>query len=335
MIDATVAPLWEHLDALTARVATLEADPLEPEPPADYGWAEWYWDQHPELDPRRMDLEPYVITSTADSGSGTLRDAVSQSTRHITSTITGVIPLSSDIVTQADNLILDLDDSLVTTRRAVKFEGTGYVINGLVSRDATHDAKTDNATLRGRSDGPVQVAIVNRPYWRRAADACLDIIYSFGRDVYVSIWDGYMAETDKALLIDSGEPTLEGGRYHVTIGRTHWYDCGQRMPGARNADVHLIDCTIERFGDDTGAGGGATAFAGCNMLVENTTVIPRKMGEVVGFNGQTCTSPRMRGIHPHYNSPGNVRVVNPTLLGGAVIEERNPHLVADPPYRSA
>lgn len=329
MIDAATAPLRAMLESLTDRVEALES-PSEPV----VGWAEWYWAQHPELDPRRMTLEPYAVTSSVDSGPGTLRDALSRGNRLVSYAAPTTVALKSDIVTQADNIIYDNSKGwgLVTTH-AVKFEGTGYVFHYPAARDSKATLETDNWTLRGRSGGPVQAAILYGPEFRRAADGGLDVIYSYGRDVYVSIWDGDIAETDKALLIDSGDATKEGGRYHVTIGRTRFYDCGQRMPAARNADVHLIDCLIERFGDQTGAGGGATAMTNCNLLAENCTVVPRTIGEVVGFNGQTCTKPRLKGIHPHFNSPGNVRVVNPTLLGGATVEQRNPDLVEDPPYR--
>lgn len=330
MIDASTAPLRAMLESLTARVEALETPPEQ----ADVGWAEWYWAQHPELDPRRMTLEPFMVTSSADSGPGTFRDAVSVGQRTISFAAPMTIYLASDVNARVDNLIIDNSKGWVTFKNhAVKFDGTGYVFNGPMSWDSKATAETDNWTIRGRSGGPVPVALVIGGDFRRAADGGLDIIYNYGREVYVSIWDAYFEGTDKALLIDSGDTAKEGGRYHVTIGRTHFYDCGQRMPAARNADVHLIDCTIERFGDQAGAGGGATAMTNCNLLAENCTVIPRMLGEVVGFNGQACTKPRLKGIHPHYNSPGNVRVVNPTLLRLATVEQRNPDLVPDPPYR--
>lgn len=327
MIAAAVAPLRADLDALAERVAELET-PQQ----VDVGWAEWYWEQHPSLDPRRMKLDHYVVVSAADAGPGTLRDALSRSNRRISFDRDMTIALASDIVSRADNIIYDnSDDSAIVTGCAVKFEGTGYVFHRPVAYDSNATAETDNWTLRGRSDGPTQAAIFYDADFQRANDGGLDVIYSYGRDVYVSIWDSYFGRTDKALLIDGGG-TQEGGRYHVTIGRTTFYDCGQRQPGARNADVHLVDCLIERYGDHIGAGGGAKAFAGCNLLAENVTVIPRALGEVVGFNGQTCTKPRVEGVGPHFTSPGNVRALN-CAQGAPWIVERNPTQVADPPYR--
>lgn len=338
MIAEAIGPIQVQLEGLALRIEEVASQIPEPEPepePEPVGWAEWYWAQHPDEDPRNMSLPTITVTSPADSGPGTLRDALSAGNRIVTFSEPMVITLASDIVCRYDNVIYDNSARYaVVTTNSVKFDGTGYVLYSPDMRDSKATSATDNLTLRGRSNGPSPVAIVYNPLLRRAADGALDIIYSRGKDVYVSIWDAFIAETDKALLIDSGEASTEGGRYFVTIGNSRWVDCGQRQPGARNAEVHLIDCVIERYGDHIGAGGGAKAFGGCNMLVENVTVIPRVVGETVGFNGQVCTKPRTEGVGPHLGSPGNVRAVN-CQQGAPYIVERNPQLVQDPPYRQS
>jgi pectate lyase len=276
-----------------------------------------------------MTLAPYKITSAADSGTGTLRAALATGNRRITVPTTLTVLLRAPIITRANNLIIDGGRLLTVKNFAVKFEGTGIIVTGINYADAYGTPAEDCMTIRGRADGPTQVFMVDKCTFDRSHDGGLDIIWNHGRHTYGTITGNTFRRINKACLIDSGETLTEGGRYHITFRYNTWEDCYQRMPMARNADIHIVGDRYLRYGEAAGGGGGAKSARGCAMLVENIVATPRLPGSRT-FDGTLVTKPRLEAVGPHQSDPtGRVRAINcPTQY----VTQRDPAAVVRPPY---
>jgi hypothetical protein len=294
-------------------------------------WADWYWAGNPSRDPRKMSLPTYKITSSADAGRGTLRDALSAGNRRIVVATTLTVRLNEPIVTPVHNVILEGSRLLTVKQHAVKFEGTGIIVNGVNFADAWGSSTEDCMTIRGRSAGPqVQAFLIYGCRFDRANDGGLDVIWNRGRHVYGTITGNTFRRINKACLIDSGETSTEGGRYHITFRHNIWEDCYQRMPMARNADIHIDGDHYLRFGEADGGGGGAKAARGCRMLAENIRVTPRIPGSRT-FDGTLVTKPRTEAVGPHQSDPtGAVRAINCPAVN---VTQRDPASVVRPPYQ--
>ena len=340
-IIASATSAQTQTTTLRASLVTLQseydayvlANPVVPVVPAATpvnNYADWYWQANPGADPRTKTLTNYVVTSGANSGAGTWRDAVSQSNRRITFTPGLVVILTAPIVTRSNYLIVDGNWNVLVTRFATKFEGTGVILNGMRFADALGSAEEDCLTFRGWSGGPVQAFKIMNCSFDRANDGCIDIIYSYGRQVYGNVEGCTVSRVNKACLVDSGDIAQEGGTYNITFRNNRWYDVHQRLPMARNANIHIVGDEYSRYGDAIGAGGGAKAADGCKMLVENVRITRRISGEKT-FEGVTVTSPRLEAVGPHMGSiTGYVRAIG-TYVAGTVVQ-KSANLVPNPPY---
>lgn len=321
----------QDLIAANLRIAELEGQPNNDNVEL-FGWAEYYWFNNPNQDPRQAELTPYIITSSADSGPGTLRDAVSQSFRKITVAGPMTIKLKSSITTSSNMLIIDGGEGqLAIEDFAVKFEGTGIIIKGVNFLTARGSTNEDNLTFRCKVGGPIQAFRVENCFFCDPTDGGLDIIWNRGRNVYGTVVMNHFKAIDKACLIDSGEDSSEGGTYFITFIENLWEDCYQRMPMARNAMVHILRDHYIRYGKPDGAGGGAKSARGCKMLVVDAKATPRRIGEKT-FDGSTVVQPRTEAIGPHLSNPtGAVKVVNGPA---GLYNEKDRDLVIEPPYPS-
>lgn len=282
----------------------------------------------------------YVITSTADSGPGTYRDALSQGNRYVTfaSALDGsTIVLQSDVRSSASNITIDGSGIDITiTRFATKLSGTNVVVAGLRFENMNGSDNEDALTFRAPTTTQVFGVFGNE--FVTATDGLLDVIWNDGHDVYGTICGNRFARHDKALLIHSGSPEREGGTYHITMCQNYWVDVFQRMPLSRDALVHQYNEVFERYGKPDGAGGGAKsgeAAVASEHLVENSVAIPRAQGETT-WTGATTTTPRAEFAGPSRSAGGYIKVVGSLLVsqGGTTptFLEREPDRVARPPY---
>jgi pectate lyase len=300
-----------------------------------YGYAEWRGITG------GLGHEPYVVTSAADRGPGTYRDALAEGNRYITfaSELDGsVIRLDDDVTTDASDITIDASGRDITVSRfATKFSGTNVVIAGMTYRDMDGSGNEDAITFRDASREQVFALYGNT--FESATDGLVDVIWNRGNDVYGTICGNQFLRHDKAMLIHSGDQAYEGGRYHITVCENRWVDVYQRAPFTRDARVHQYNDVFERYGKPDGAGGGSKSGAESQRsqhLLQNNIAFPRRAGEVT-WTGDVVTTPRAEYAGPQWGSSGSIRVDGSLLLsnGSATASEleQNPGEVAAPPYR--
>ena len=284
--------------------------------------------------------EPYVVTSTADSGPGTYRDALSHGSRYISfapALAGATIRLASAVSVDGSHLTIDGSTSRVTISGfATKFSGTDIVIAGVTFAQMTGSSDEDAVTFRNASTDQVFALYGNT--FKTATDGLVDIIWNGGNDVYATICGNRFEAHDKAMLIHSGDATREGGQYHVTLCRNLWTDVYQRAPYTRDAFVHQYNDVFVDYGKPDGSGGGAKSGASSfrsQHLVENSIARPRAVGTTT-WTGELVTKPRTEFAGPHMGDDGNIRVIGSLLLanGGpqATQKESNPVAVFAPSY---
>lgn len=285
----------------------------------------------------------YVVTSAADSGAGTYRDALSRGDRYITFSpeLDGkVIRLDGDVRTGASNITIDAAGRDITVSRfATKFSGTNIVIAGMQYRDVTGSSDEDAVTFRDPS-GEQVFALYNNTF-ETATDGLVDVIWNRGHDVYATICGNRFLRHDKAMLIHSGDQENEGGRYHVTVCQNQWVDVYQRAPFTRDARIHQYNDVFDRYGKPDGAGAGSKSGADSERsqhLLQNNIARPRAVGEVT-WTGDTVTNPRTEFAGPKWGNEGAIRIDGSWLLsnGGTTANqaEHRRSEVASPPYAAA
>jgi pectate lyase len=153
--------------------------------------------------------ESYVVTSLADSGPGTFRDAVSASNREITFAVGGTIELSSTVRVTGHHLTIDgstaPDPGITITAAHDGVTGALFDIRGandMIVRhirviDAPDALSGDNLRIW---DGAHNI-VVDHCSFRRAGDGNLDICLG-AHDITVQ-WS-ILAETVKNSLIRTG-----------------------------------------------------------------------------------------------------------------------------------
>ena len=282
-----------------------------------------------------------MVTSAADKGPGTYRDALSQGNRYVTFAphLDGsVIRLADDIATSASNFTIDAAGRDITVSRfATKFSGTNIVIAGMQFRGMDGSANEDAITFRNASAEQVFALYGNT--FETASDGLVDVIWNRGNDVYGTICGNQFLRHDKALLVHSGNSANEGGRYHLTVCENQWVDVIQRAPFTRDARVHQYNDVFDRYGDHIGAGGGSKSGADSELsqhLLQNNIAIPRRVGEVT-FTGDVVTRSRTEFAGPQSGNGGAIRIDGSLLLSSSTttatqLENRRSD-VLPPPYQ--
>lgn len=285
--------------------------------------------------------EVYVVTSDADSGPGTYREALADGNRIVRfdpSLDGATIRLEDPVETKASNLTIDGSGVWVTiSGRATRFSGTNIVVAGMHFIDNRDGDEEDAVTFREPDDTQVFGLFGN--VFEHASDGLVDIIWNRGHDVYATICGNAFRHHDKAMLIDSGGDDREGGRYNVTLCRNHWLDIYQRTPLSRSAHVHDYNSVFERYGEPNGNGGGSKSGGdgkgASQHLLEGNMVFPREEGETT-FDGSEVSRPRSEWAAPHLGNDGAVRVngnLLATIDGVTASEaEQDEDEVFEPPY---
>jgi pectate lyase len=281
------------------------------------------------------------VTSSADAGAGTYREAISSGDRIVRfdpSLNGATIALESPVETAASNLTIDASGlSITITRHATRFSGSNIVVAGLAFVDNDDTDEEDAVTFRESESGQVFGLYGNT--FEHAADGLVDVIWSYGHDVHATICGNAFRHHDKAMLIDSGEDDREGGRYHVTLCRNHWVDVYQRMPLSRWALVHQYNSVFDSYGKPDGDGGGSKSGGDgdgvSQHLLEANMVFPRQVGEVT-FEDKEVTSPRAEWAASQLGSDGAVKVAGNYLatVGDVTATEfeHDAEEVFEPPY---
>ena len=285
----------------------------------------------------------FLVTSTADDGPGTYREALSEGDRIVrfdASLDGATIELEHPVETDASNLTVDASGMDVTVSGdATRFTGTNIVVAGMTYSRNDADDETDALTFR-EPDGTQVFGLFGNTF-EYASDGLVDIIWNEGHDVYATVCDNVFRHHDKAMLIDSGNEDREGGLYSVTLCRNHWLDVYQRMPLSRYAHVHTYNSVFERYGKPDGSGGGVKAGGDGDTVsqhrLEGNMAFPRREGEET-FDGEEVRSPRAEYAAPQLDSEGEVSVSGSFLatVAGVTAEEHDQDAgaVFDPPYQA-
>lgn len=282
-----------------------------------------------------------LVTSTEDGGPGSYRAALSGGDRIVRfdpSLDGATIDLSDDVLVGGSNITLDGSGAdVVITGSATKFSGTNIIVAGMTYRDIHRTNDGDALTFLDASE--TQVVGLYGNSLATTTDGLVDFIWNNGHDVYVTICGNRFERHDKAMLINSGRDSREGGLYYVTLCHNAWSDIYQRTPLARDARVHQYNSVFERFGKPNGDGGGSKVGNGgdhAHELLENNVAIPRADGEKT-FDGSTVTAPRSEWAGPQVRGDGYVRATGSLLetVGEVTATEviQDPELVFMPDYQ--
>jgi pectate lyase len=289
-----------------------------------------------------LGTEEVVVTSDADGGPGTYREALESGGDRIVrfdpSLDGATIHLQSPVEAAGDNLTVDGSAADVTVSgHATRFSGTNIVVAGMSYR--YNDDIDDDDALTFRDATRTQVVGLFGNHFETAGDGLVDLIWNGGHDVYVTMCGNSFLKHDKAVLIDSGDDALEGGTYHVTMCHNVWTDVYQRAPLSRRARIHQFNSLFERFGQADGQGGGSKAGGdgddASQHLLENNIAVPRTEGDST-FDGSVVSSPRTEWAGPQLDSDSAVRIEGTLLetVGDvtATEVEQAPEQVFEPPY---
>lgn len=279
-------------------------------------------------------LPVYTVTSAADEGNGTLRNALATGNRYIVfdHALDGnEIFLKTDIVIKENNITLDGRGVDVTiSGSAIKFEGDNYVLGFLSFRENLNLSVTDALTFRNAPKNGQRFFIFKCSF-DHANDGLIDIIWNQGHDVFGTIKLSSFSNHNKTILIDSDNKDKEGGEYHISLDQNHFLNTTQRLPLARRGYVHFYNNLIEKWGDAEGRGGGAFAGTDSQYLNENNIAIPYLNGDP-HHEGGVVTRALTKAFAPHAIGQGDVRSNGNWFKNGAYGVEKNASQVLDPPY---
>lgn len=293
-----------------------------------------------------------VVTSLADTGTGTLRAALtSGSNKYITfhpSLQDGSINLASTITCTGSNITIDgVGMNIKVRNHTLRFSGTNIIIAGLHFTDNNATVETDAVTFRDATT--TQIFGVYDCSFDNGADGELDIIWKGMQNVYGTVAGCLFEEHDKTMLIHSGSSDTgdegNGGAYHVTIAHTVFDRIKQRTPLARDAHVHMYNTLVSRYGD-ANSGGTPTRMGDPvnppggfvnGLWAENCIAYPLGIGEA-DFNGDLGVNTRESWFSAS-STAGNMKAVGTLLMTNAVDgvttatqTESDPSQVQEPSY---
>ncbi len=179
-----------------------------------------------------LGCDEYVVTSLADDGPGTLRDAVSQSSRYVTFAVGGTIELERSLRITSDHITIDAsqapDPGITITAAHAGVEAALLDIRGgshiIVRNIRVIDAPDTNTGDNLRIWEGAHHVVIDHCSFRRAGDGSIDICYS-AHDVTVQ-WC-IVAETVKNSL-------LTAGAYNITLHHNLYALGDERNPQIDN-----------------------------------------------------------------------------------------------------
>ncbi len=256
------------------------------------------------------------VTSLADTGPGTLREALGRSgPMWVRFAVDGVIQLATPIRIPSNTTVDGRGASITVTGKTLRVDGTSNVIlTGLAFRDGTGD--TTDAVLVQRQATRVWLDHLDIA---RYPDEAIDISQGATR---VTVSWVHVHHQDKGILIGSwGDNTSTESIADVTIHHS-WFDrTGQRNPRAvRHSRVHVYNSYI------SGWTGQAMSVANWAQIASEGNVISAERTKNSLVTNATTPSAGNR-------SPGEgyARVRGDLLRFGAVQDGvRRPELVFDP-----
>lgn len=171
---------------------------------------------------------PYDVNTLADSGAGSLRDAVSVSGRNITFSVSGTITLLSAIIVTTSNLTIDG----LSSPNGIDIEGFGIYIEG----NGTDDTQATNGIIQGlRIQNTFEDGI---RFWKNANN------WVCTRNSVINAGDGSIDVVENAhnvtvswnfMSISASGSTLQSYNAHqVSHHHNFYFGSGRRNPAIYN-----------------------------------------------------------------------------------------------------
>lgn len=271
-----------------------------------------------------------VVTSLADSGAGTLRDALASGNRYVTfgpSIWGGTIDLTSNNITcSGDNVTVDGGGANITiTGDTLRFTGTNVIVAGLTFKDPGGGiGGNDSITIRRDVNTGVDqlFAVYGCTFDNAAApngsDSQIDVIFKRDADTRGTVAGCAFLNSNRAILIHSGaSDATEGGSptspgvYEVTTAWNRYHKIFERWPLTRDSHVHKYNELHSAYGGIASAGnparmGNAIAppagFVNW-LLAENCIAYPNDIGDI-GWDGGTVTNAQEAWFSPSGSNDG-------------------------------
>jgi pectate lyase len=250
-----------------------------------------------------------TVTSTADSGAGTLRTALATGSNIVVrfaSNLDGsTITLTTDITVSASKVTVDGRGVDVTIAgRGLVFTGTDIRVVGVAFAGNTGAVNQVPVTFTDAA-AERRAVIAECTFGRSNAEQV--VVHRTGNHpTWVTVHRCKFTDNAKTVRVGpvgSGQ-AAEGGTYSVTFSECWWYDVDE-LPVVRNGRLHLVNSLAERWGTSTGAGSGVLAatgdFAG-QVVADRCIAIPRRVGETT-WVGTTVTVVNDRWCGPAASQP--------------------------------
>lgn len=248
------------------------------------------------------------FTNLNDSGSGSLREALTGGSNRIVRPaegLSGTITLASQLIVSAgDNITLDGMRRITSSGRRIRFQDCdNLLVRGWKTFDVQDGGNGDGLSIESE-DGATRdltFAVVGCEFEGPNSDAALDIVYNKGNDFYFTVAFCYFHKNGKTFLIDSDSstPSNEGGTYFGTIHNNWFTDNNDRQPLTQNSEIHYFNNLVERYGAFDGTGAGVKTRGNGQVVAEYNIAKPRDVGETEGYTGTTVTDARATWASPN------------------------------------
>jgi pectate lyase len=241
------------------------------------------------------------VTSLADTGVGTLREAVSHPGPIVVRfAVEGTITLVRKLVVGSNTTIDARGTDVTITGRGLRIAGVSNVIVTGLRIGGVHDQGTEDAI--SVLNGAHHIWIDHNELWT-SEDGLIDITLG-ATDVTVS-WNRFTAH-DKVMLVTSlaGQPSSS---FRVTLHHNLFEGTSQRHPLIRNARVHAYNNVVRDF-----------QLYG---MQSSTTASLWSQGNVFQAVAGSTRRQALRSIDNYYEDYGAIRSDGDLLLNGATTTE--------------
>lgn len=226
-----------------------------------------------------------TVTNLNDSGTGSLREALSAGDRYINfdESLKGGIELANDItITNLDNITIDGDGRVTIKWRELEFINCNNIsfVDLIFKRTTGYSIHFKSSASGNRQ---LNFNILGSTFLGPTSEHAIGITDNHGNIVYGTIAYTRFDKQNKTLLIDSGVGANEGGLYFITLHDCWFHDCAEEQPYIRNGNLHIFNCLVERFGLGLGSTqNGVKIGTGGQCLAEFNRVIERPGGDTIG-----------------------------------------------------
>ena len=208
------------------------------------------------------------VTSLADKGPGTLRDAVSVPGRFVSFAVSGTIALITDIPVSSLVTIDGRGADITITARGLVLEAVhDVIIRNLKVLNGTGDSNDDAIAVKGGSRN----IWIDHDELASYPDGLLDVTQ---QSTNVTISWNVLRDHGKGMLLGAASPGGTPELVDITIDHNWFLRIGERTPRMRHGRFHVFDNVVEAFGYSNDSGSGLRAGCGAIVLVESTTFLP-------------------------------------------------------------